>query len=320
MNIATRNSPIGHFALAIALSCALSACSKSGIDNGASQVVAKVNGDDVTISQLNFVLSQLGVSSQQQAKQEQSKALNSLIDLHLLAKKAVQQKLDRNPRVLQAIQYAKQQVLAQAYIDGILQAKSPDKPSATEIRDYYNNHPALFGKRRIYRLRQIQIESDLKDEQSVKDALVQAASVDQFANWLKARNIHFTVRDQIKSAEDLPLGLLPKLEHMKDGDVLDVSRDGAAVRALQLMGSEEQPLSETQATPLIERYLVNRKRLEIARAEVNRLRTAAKIEIAGSFRGTPPGGTSGVAAISVATPETHTSDSSYMDKGLSALK
>jgi hypothetical protein len=46
---------------------------------------------------------------------------------------------------------------------------------------------------------------------------------------------------------------------------------------VRLEQTAEAPLSEKQAEPLIARYLLNRKRLELAQAEVNKLRERAQI-------------------------------------------
>jgi hypothetical protein len=53
---------------------------------------------------------------------------------------------------------------------------------------------------------------------------------------------------------------------------------------VQLLEAEAAPLSEAQATTLIEQFLAGRKRLELAAAEVRRLREVATIEYAGEFK------------------------------------
>jgi hypothetical protein len=53
---------------------------------------------------------------------------------------------------------------------------------------------------------------------------------------------------------------------------------------VELVNAESSPLSEAQATALIEQFLAGRKRLELAAAEVRRLREVATIEYAGEFK------------------------------------
>ena len=80
-------------------------------------------------------------------------------------------------------------------------------------------------------------------------------------------------------AEELPLAHLPRLASLNAGEsvVLDA-------KEMQVVYAERAPLSESQATPVIEQFLAGRKRLELAAAEVRRLRELATIEYAGEFK------------------------------------
>ena len=95
---------------------ALAGCSKhNGSEKTGSQVVAKVNGDEITVHQLNFALSKMGKLDQSQLKPASEKVLQKMVDTELLKQKAIAAKMDRDPQVLQMLEAAKQQVLAQAF-------------------------------------------------------------------------------------------------------------------------------------------------------------------------------------------------------------
>ena len=67
--------------------------------------------------------------------------------------------------------------------------------------------------------------------------------------------------------------------------VYDVHPAQTETRAVvQLLHAEDAPLGEAQAAPLIERFLAGRARLELAAAEVRRLREAASIEYVGDIQ------------------------------------
>ncbi len=316
-----RHATFARLALAASLATVLFACSKPGTDHPNSQVAVKVNGDEITISQLNYALSRMGVANEQQAEQAQRDALNNLVNLNLLAKKAVQKRLDRDPSVLQALQASRQQVLAQAYINDVVQRSGLSNPGADEIRKYYDTHPDLFAKRRIYYLRRISIEDTPDKVQSAKERLDRAKSGKPVIDWLDSQDIHFTAREETKPAEDLPLSLLPKLDHLENGGILNVDAAGSkhVLQAIQLLKTEEQPLTQKQAFPMIARYLVNKKRMELTQAEIKRLRDSATIQYVGSFAQSTTGETP-VAARTALPDDGKHSDSSHMDKGLAGLK
>ena len=84
-------------------------------------------------------------------------------------------------------------------------------------------------------------------------------------------------------AEQVPLSQLPELARMKEGDIA-VFAAPPGVSVVQLVQVQEAPLSEQQAAPLIEQFLAARKRMELAAAEVRRLRDGARIEYVGDVK------------------------------------
>jgi len=88
------------FALIVSM-LPLTACHKgAGGQAKSGQTIARVNGDDITIGQLNYELQRANIKADQQdavAKQ----MMQGLIDRQLVTQAALDAKLDRNPRVLQ---------------------------------------------------------------------------------------------------------------------------------------------------------------------------------------------------------------------------
>src|SRR5687768_10183106 len=98
-----------------ALMLVMAGCSKhEEAGKGSTQVVAKVNGNEITVHQLNFALSRAGKIDQAQLKPASEKVLQQMVDIELLKQKAIDAKLDRDPNVLQVLEATKQQLLAQA--------------------------------------------------------------------------------------------------------------------------------------------------------------------------------------------------------------
>jgi EpsD family peptidyl-prolyl cis-trans isomerase len=246
-------------------------CGINANPHAAGQLAARVNGTEITLQQ---------VAGARQGNRSQ--ALDKIIDRELLVQKALQAKLDADPEVQQAIDGARRQLLAQAYLERVAAAGA--KSSAEEIGAFYAENPALFAQRRIYRLREITVAASADKLDLIRAELANARDLDEVAGWLKWRNLKVSPASGVtQPAEQLPLGYLPQLTRMKEGDIaLFTTALGASV--VQLVQAQDAPLTEQQAAPLIEQFLAGRKRLELAAAEVKRLRELASIEYVGDFK------------------------------------
>jgi EpsD family peptidyl-prolyl cis-trans isomerase len=273
---------IGLSAVAMTLAFSLTACGdkKEGESKVVSPVAAKVNGDEITTQQLDFELSKLGNLNPEQAKLAANQVLKSMVDQQLMAQKAITDKLDSDPLVIQAIEASRRQILAQALIKKM--TADHVKPSEAELADYYAKNPALFAERRIYRLQEINVQVKPENVERVKAELQKAKNLGDFIAWLKAENIPARAGQSTKTAEQLPLEILPRLHVMKDGQAMTFAAPGA-LNILVVAGSQTQPLTQEQAKPMIERYLDNAKKREIAEAELKKLKDAAKIEYLGEY-------------------------------------
>lgn len=317
-------SPKYRFALLAALLAAtLAGCGKAQEEaKSGTQVAAKVDGSEITVSQINFALSQMPQIHAGQSTEAQRQALEALVDQQLFMQKAVAEKLDRNPRVLEAIQSAKRQILAQAYVEKRFQAITP--PTAAEIQSFYDAHPELFKDRRIYRFQGLTVTLTPQDAKRVEAHARSAGSLDELAGWLQGQNIRFARASSVKSAEQFPFDILPQVAKLQDGQT-GVFPVRGSLFVMHLAGSQLQPLDEKQATPFITRYLVNKKRIGMTQDLLKNLRQAAKIKYVGVFAetGKPEEAVATSAAPAQATPVAeHKGDetSALLEKGLSGLK
>jgi hypothetical protein len=95
---------------------------------------------------------------------------------------------------------------------------------------------------------------------------------------------------------------------------------------VQVAATEAQPLDQKQATPFIEQFLLNQKKLELARNEVKQAREAAKIDYVGSFAEGAAGKAPEAAKMEepkVETPRpegTKAAEKSAIDKGVAGLR
>jgi EpsD family peptidyl-prolyl cis-trans isomerase len=259
----------------------------------ASQTAAKVNKEEITVHQINFVLQRQQGLKPEQAEAAGKQVLERLIEQELAVQKAQDQKLDRDPRVVQQIEAAKREIIARAYVEHV--GESVTKPTAEEVTKYYNEKPNLFKDRRIYSLQEVSIEAQPQQLQDIRAKLQAVKSIPEFVEYLKASGFRFNGNQAVRAAEQLPLASLDSIARMKDGDsAISQTPSGAAV--LFLVGSRSQPVDEAHAKPAIEAFLTNQRKAEIVQKDIKALRDTAKIEYIGKFAEGTPGSATAASA------------------------
>lgn len=246
----------------------------------ATQVAAKVNGTELTVSQVNFALQRIPNLDKDQTKAASLQVVRNLVDQEVIAQKALGDKLDRDPMVVQALDAARRQILVDVYMSKKLGTLA--EPSAAEVADYFNKHPELFAKRKIYRLQELAIKAPQDKHEAIRAQLTASKTLNDFGAWLKAENITVKASQGVKPAEQIPAQLLPQLAKMPDGQAMVVNApDGLVV--IVLADSQTQPVTEEQAKPAIVRVLQTEVRQKAAKAELDALKAVAKIEYMGEF-------------------------------------
>jgi EpsD family peptidyl-prolyl cis-trans isomerase len=303
-----------------ALALALAACGgdKEGSAKKNTQVAAKVNGEEITVHQVNAALPRMNNPTDAQARAAAKQVLDRLVDQQLFIQKAAEAKLDRDPAVMTAIENAKREILARAYVERVMGAAAKANPES--VREFYGKHPELFSQRRVYRLQEIALQAKGEQADAVRKALPDMKTLQDVVAYAKANNVPFQANNQVRAAEQLPMEFAAKLAAMKDGEIVAIpGPNGFAV--VQIAQSQSQPLDEKQATPFIEQYLQNRSKMDLAQTELKTLRSAAKIEYVGEFA---KAAAEAPAAAPVAdkTPEQTAKPEGDVDvaKGLSGLK
>ncbi len=267
--------------VAVSVALALAACSKKEDKKTPSQVLARVNGAEITLLQLNSLVGNVPQGQAGPAVQQQ--ALDQLVNQELLVQKAAELKLDRDPTVLQAVEMARRDILARAASEKLLAgAKSP---SQADVADFYNKNPALFGQRRIYDVVAFIVPTaDLND--SVRKALDNVKTPDEARNALVAAKVRFDARPSRVPAEKFPLALLPKIADMKQGDIIVVP-EGANTTLMQLVKSEPAPVELDKVQEQIKGYLAGSQLQDSAKNKLEELKKAAKIEYVKRFASEP---------------------------------
>lgn len=273
----------------------LAACGKDD-KKAATQVAATVNSKELSVHQINFLLSRSGATATtpEQTAALRRNVLDRLIDQQLAVDEALEKKLDRSPDVVMALEAARREVLARAYLEQV--GAGIVKPTDDEVKKYFNDNPALFSARKVYALQEITVPLAAGMSSQLRDLAASAKSMEDIVAALRARNVQFNAGSATRAAEQLPLDVLPKLHALKDGQItmIEVAGNSTVVR---LVSSQAAPVAEAVALPRIQQFLSNQRAGEAAARDIKRLKEKAKITYAGDFA-------AGASAAPAAAPAT----------------
>ena len=266
----------------LALACLVAGCgAKKEKEAAATQTAAKVNKEEITVHQINFVLSQQQRAiAPEQAASANRVVLERLIDQELVLQKAGEQKLDREPRVVQQVEAARRDIISRAYVEKL--GEGAPKPTDDEIAAYFKANPALFSARRVFSLQEVILQATPEQMGGIKTALGQSKTFADFVAYLKDNSIKYAGSEAVRAAEQLPLEELQKFAGLKDGQTIFNARLGGA-QVIHLLQSRSQPVNEQQAKPAIQKFLLNERKRKLIADDLAALRGAGKVEYVGQF-------------------------------------
>ncbi len=280
---------LGAATLAAMAVLALSACGQKKdvgtADAGGSDVVAKVNGDELNAGQLTIALQKQRGMRPDAGDAASKQVLDDLINEQIVAQKAVAAKLDKDPKVVAQIESARRDILARRFVEAA--AETTGKPTDDAIQKFYDSRPALFAQRKVWTLQRLDIQAPDARRTDV-DAHVQSLKTPaELTDWLKAQKLPFTAKQEQDASEQLPPAVLDKLAALKDGESTVVPSQ-FGVSALTLVSSTSAPKALADAKPAIEQYLANQGRREMIMNLQKTIRDGAKVEYLGRFAALAP--------------------------------
>lgn len=316
--------------LPVVLAAALAAgCGdKSSSEGKATQSAARVNDTEITVHQINQILERQQGLRPEQTDAASRNILEGLIDQQLAVAKAEEQKLDRDPQVMQLLEATRRNILARSYIERAA-AAGAGTPSAEDIRKYFDDKPALFSQRKVYALQEFTVPATPEQTAAVIEVLKKARTPTEYADIIKTAGLKFTTQQVTQAAEGLPLTIVDRLAKVGDGESLFITaKDG--FKAILVVASRAQPVTFDQAKPAIEQFLTAERRRQFAQKEVKAMRDAAKIEYLGKFAEKPASGADAASAadssvastpsVAASTASSPAVDAEALTKGISGLK
>ena len=266
-------------AVAVASALLLAAC--TGHKKDATQSAARVDGTEITVHQINYRLQrERGLRADQQ-EAASHKILEQLIDEQLLVEKAEKVKMDTEPGAQQAIDAARREMLARAYVEQA--AQTVPAPTEAAIHAYFDNNDALFAHRRVYTLQEYLAKLP-EDKIPALRALVDGGkSPADIEAWFKAQGAPFRAQETTQPAERIPLNSLKALADVQDGRGL-VASAGNQVHVTYVASSTQAPVTFDKARPAIGQFLMVESRRKVTESNMAALRTSATITYSAPYQ------------------------------------
>lgn len=254
--------------------------SDAGSQNRSTQVAAVVNDGEITIPQVEHTLQRTTGAGTGRDAQAARRALDLLVERELATQEAHKLGLERDPRVVQALEAAKREVLARAFQETL--AEKASLPSSDEIDRYYDSQPALFAQRRLYTIQDITVEASTEQLLRLRDKIESSSGAEKALDMLREAALPYSMRQLAMAPEDIPMALLGRLSQLKDGQSLLVPQPGGA-KVLTVIASREAPLSREVARATIRAFLINERRRQAVQEGMKAVHQAAHVQYIGQF-------------------------------------
>lgn len=253
----------------LAAAASLAAC-KGHAPTG--QVVAVVNGQEITGQDLAAEARASGAQTRQQAMQR-------VVSRVLLAQSAHAKGLDNYPGYPSEVARLQQDLLAQKALKAVV--KPPAKPTPAAVAAFISAHPYMFKDR-------VRLQADEIKFQSADDmkSLADAANVASVAERLQSLNIPFARQTRTLDTAELPEPLAEKFLSVPADHIFFV-RQGDVVLAIQILSRQPVAVPADQQAAAAAQVMTRVDEKQQVDAELKRLQSRAKITYQNGFGPTP---------------------------------
>jgi len=248
--------------------CSLYACSSEPT----GQVVAVVNGEEITQQELNAEISELPSPPVGDEKAVQKQILQQMVERRLMAQTAKQDGLDRDPMYVVRERRMKEDLLVQMY--GKKVADTVRLPDAASIRSYVAANPDKFSKRTAYLVDQISF--DVPKDPSVLKALEQDETLADVEASLTDLNIKFDKGKNSIDSGQIPADILKQILALPAGEPFIIPAQGKVIVSV-IIGRQPVPIGEQDVSPLAAQIMRSENLSKVLQARLDEAKAKAKI-------------------------------------------
>ena len=246
--------------IALSLALVLAGCGDSDEKGGAAeqlekgQVVATLNGEDITVHELNAELMGVALPTGERRKAVEQAALQQIINRKILANEARERGLDKTPMYILQERRADEALLVQL-LQRDIASKMP-QPTRDQAEAFIRQNPQLFAERKIYTIDQIQFQQpeDIRKLQAFEPL----TTMDQVESKLIEDGIQYrrapTQLDTVGANPEL----IAQINRLPAGEIFLIPT-GQVVLANLITGSKTEPFTGDAAIAYATRLLQQRQ-------------------------------------------------------------
>ena len=264
-------SKIAKTALAVFVGAGLAACGgKDSAPEG--QVIARVNGQEITLSELNSELIANNLGKRADDKAVTKTMVERLIARKLLVEAARDSGLDKTSEYVLSRQRTEENELAGLAQRQMMSQVKP--PTREEAEKYIRENPGTFNNRKLMVLEQIRFlqPANANDVKLIE----KATSLAQVAELLKQNSIRFERVPTVLDTTSISPQLAQRIDGLPPGEVFVIS-NGQMVLANVIREKQPAAIPEEARIQYASQLIQQQSLAKGIEAQVNKLKQKAKL-------------------------------------------
>ncbi len=231
------------------------------------QVVATVDGEEITVRDLNTELNGARTADAKQQKALQGQALQVMVNRKLLAKAAKKEGVEKTP------EYAIQQKrMTETLLAESLQQKlvaAVPTPTPEEAQQYMGAHPESFAQRQVFNVDQIQARGPMT--QDVIKSFEPLKTLEQVEAQLKALKVDYRRGEVAMDSLGADPRLVQAILKLPPAEVFIIPQQNGTVLFNVVRGSAVKPFQGKQASDYATQALRQQRANEAAARQMQQV-------------------------------------------------
>ena len=244
---------------------------KKTVASGKTQVVAKAEGKEITLTELRIEMARLGLSPADQNSERI--ALESLLNRVLLAGAARAAELHRKPETMARMYAAQDQALADYYL---ALASQPPEPTREEVDDFIRSNPSLFAERKAYDFSVLTLETKHFNEKALTPLFDREPDFARLAAVLDKAGARYAIAGVTQSGAAFPAPIREQLAKYAPRDNIVITGD-RETQFMKIVRTRKEAGDPAEWPPVARRLLLEEATARRAEELMARLKKDARV-------------------------------------------